>query len=75
MITPQQIHEVSFEKVRRGGYDMDAVVHWLRTTVGVPVVTGLPYGHVKTKATLPVGQTVGIATEDDMAHLVLQEHF
>ena len=25
MITPQQIHEVSFEKVRRGGYDMDAV--------------------------------------------------
>lgn len=57
------------------GYDMDAVVHWLRTTVGVPVVTGLPYGHVKTKATLPVGQTVGIATEDDMAHLVLQEHF
>lgn len=57
------------------GYDMDAVIYWLRTTVGVPVVTGLPYGHVKTKATLPVGQTVGLATEDGMAYLVLHEHF
>ncbi len=56
------------------GYNMDAVIRWLRTTVGVPVITGLPYGHVPTKATLPIGKTVGIATEDDMAYLVLQEH-
>lgn len=56
------------------GYDIDAVIHWLRATVRVPVVTGLPYGHVKTKATLPVGQKVGIATEDGMAYLVLHEH-
>ncbi len=56
------------------GYDMDAVVRWLRKTVRVPVVTGLPYGHVKVKATLPVGARVGIATEDGMAHLVLREH-
>lgn len=56
------------------GYDMDAVVRWLRKTVHVPVVTGLPYGHVKVKATLPVGARVGIATEDGMAHLVLREH-
>lgn len=57
------------------GYDLDAVIAWLRATVKVPVVTGLPYGHTKIKATLPVGQKVGIATEDGMAHLVLQEHF
>ena len=56
------------------GYDLDAVVRWLRKTVRVPVITGLPYGHVKVKATLPVGAQVGIATEDGMAHLVLQEH-
>ncbi|MBR4308639.1 MAG: DivIVA domain-containing protein [Oscillospiraceae bacterium] len=29
MITPQQIHEISFDKVRRGGYDMDAVDQFL----------------------------------------------
>ncbi|HEX7386804.1 MAG TPA: LD-carboxypeptidase [Castellaniella sp.] len=56
------------------GYDMPSVIQWLRKAVRVPVVTGLPFGHVKVKATLPVGVQVGIATEDGMAHLVLQEH-
>lgn len=57
------------------GYDLPSVVAWLRAHVKVPVVTGLPYGHVKVKATLPVGRKVGIATERGMAHLVLEEHF
>ncbi len=56
------------------GFDMASVVKWLRSTVKVPVITGLPYGHVKVKATLPVGKVVGIATEKGMAHLVLDEH-
>jgi len=56
------------------GYDLPQVVQWLRDTAKVPVVTGLPYGHVQTKATLPVGAAVGLATEDGMAYLVLQEH-
>ncbi len=56
------------------GFDMPSVVRWLREHVKVPVVTGLPYGHVKVKATLPIGRKVGIATEDGMAHLVLEEH-
>lgn len=55
-------------------YCMDTVIQWLRDTVKVPVITGLPYGHIKTKATLPVGQTVGVATEDGMAYLLLHEH-
>ena len=56
------------------GYNMDAVIAWLRASCRVPVVTGLPYGHVKLKATLPVGAQVGVATEDGMAYLLLQEH-
>lgn len=56
------------------GYDLPSVVAWLRKTVKIPVVTGLPFGHVKVKATLPIGARVGMATEDGMAHLVLQEH-
>lgn len=56
------------------GYTMDSVIAWLRSVCHVPVVTGLPYGHVKLKATLPVGAQVGIATENDMAYLVLREH-
>lgn len=56
------------------GYDMPAVVKWLRSVVKVPVITGLPYGHIRSKATLPIGQKVGIATEAGMAHLVIDEH-
>lgn len=56
------------------GYNMDSVIAWLRAACPVPVVTGLPYGHVKVKATLPVGAQVGIATEDGMAYLLLREH-
>ncbi|GAA4325558.1 LD-carboxypeptidase [Pigmentiphaga soli] len=57
-----------------GGYDMAEVVRHLRRMVRVPVVTGLPFGHVKLKATLPVGARVGIAVEDGMAHIVFEEH-
>lgn len=56
------------------GFDLPSVLEWLRKTVKVPVITGLPYGHVPVKATLPVGRKVGIATEDGMAYLVLEEH-
>lgn len=37
------------------GYDMDAVVAYLRERLPVPVVTGLPFGHCPRKLTLPVG--------------------
>ncbi|MEO6959689.1 MAG: LD-carboxypeptidase [Burkholderiaceae bacterium] len=57
------------------GFDLPSVLRWLRRTVKVPVVTGLPYGHVPVKATLPIGKKVGIATEAGMAYLVLEEHF
>lgn len=56
------------------GFDLPSVVAWLRRTVKVPVITGLPYGHVRVKATLPIGAKVGIATEPGMAHLLLREH-
>jgi muramoyltetrapeptide carboxypeptidase len=56
------------------GFDMPAVLAWLRKTVKVPVLTGLPYGHIRSKATLPVGKRVGLATEPGMVHLVLDEH-
>lgn len=56
------------------GFDLQAAIAWLRATVKVPVVLNLPYGHVPLKATLPVGKKIGIATEDEMAYLVIEEH-
>lgn len=59
---------------RDNGFDLTSVVHWLRQTVKVPVIMNLPYGHVPVKATLPIGKKVGIACEDQMAYLVIEEH-
>ncbi len=56
------------------GYDMPEVVKWLRREAKVPVICGLPYGHGNTKATLPIGRKVGVATERGLAHLVIDEH-
>ena len=39
------------------------VVAWLRQHTRVPVLTGLPFGHVPTKVALPVGAKVALAVE------------
>jgi muramoyltetrapeptide carboxypeptidase len=45
------------------GFGMPSVVQWLRQHTKVPILTGLPYGHVPTKVCLPVGATVSLNTE------------
>jgi muramoyltetrapeptide carboxypeptidase len=36
-------------------YDYDAVVSHIRGIAGIPVITGLPFGHCRDKTTLPIG--------------------
>ena len=57
-----------------GGYDLAAVVAQLRAKVGVPIYTGLPFGHVRDKLTLPVGGRASIETRDGAARLVLSDY-
>lgn len=37
------------------GYDFSAMLDYLRQTLVVPILTGLPFGHMRDKATLAVG--------------------
>lgn len=37
------------------GYDLDEMIEQVRSVVGVPVITGLPFGHIADMVTLPVG--------------------
>lgn len=60
--------------VHDNGFDFNSVIQWLRSVVGIPVVAGLPYGHGEVRATLPIGEEVGLATQNDIAYLVLKEH-
>lgn len=55
------------------GFKMQTVVDWLRTKTRVPVLTGLPFGHVATKVCLPVGRRVDLVVEDRDA-LILWGH-
>lgn len=42
------------------GFKLQSVVDWLRSQLGVPVLTGLPFGHVPTKVLLPVGRRLDL---------------
>lgn len=45
------------------GYTFKAAVSYLRSTCKVPILTGLPFGHVPTKVCLPVGRRVTLLVE------------
>ncbi|MBS1170803.1 MAG: ldcA [Burkholderiaceae bacterium] len=48
-----------FSGYRRGdndnGYDFNAMLGWLRKHLPLPIITCLPFGHIRDKVTLPVG--------------------
>ena len=56
------------------GYDLQAAIRFIKHSVGIPVITGLPFGHTPMKATLPIGAKVGVATEEGLAHIVFEEY-
>jgi muramoyltetrapeptide carboxypeptidase len=47
------------------GYDLNAMIEQVRSVIGIPVITGLQFGHIPNLVTLPVGAD---------AHLVADAH-
>jgi len=45
------------------GYDMKPAVAHLRSVTKTPILTGLPFGHVRTKVCLPVGARVNLIVD------------
>jgi len=56
------------------GYSLASVVKFLRTLSGAPVVTGLPFGHVTGKLTLPVGGRAALTVRRGRAQLALSRY-
>ncbi len=56
------------------GYDAAAMVAHARSRFGVRIYTGLPFGHVPEKLTLPVGGRCALAVRDGQARLVFSEY-
>ncbi len=53
------------------GYDFDVMLSWIRNRLPIPVITGLPFGHIKDKVTLPVGAQAHLRSKDDRVSLEL----
>jgi muramoyltetrapeptide carboxypeptidase len=51
------------------GYSMAAVVERIRAATRTPLLTGLPFGHVPTKVTLPVGAKVRLLVDRRQAYI------
>lgn len=56
------------------GYDLNAMLAHLRSVVGIPIVTGLPFGHCENKLTLPFGGLARLQTLGDQASLTLSQY-
>lgn len=52
------------------GFKLQTVINRLRSQLKLPVLTGLPFGHVPTKVLLPIGAQVDLATDGRDAFLV-----
>ncbi|WP_329956117.1 muramoyltetrapeptide carboxypeptidase [Collimonas silvisoli] len=54
------------------GYDFDAMLAYLRAHVPVPILTGLPFGHIRDKVTLPVGAQAQLRSDAHRFQLTIQ---
>ncbi len=52
------------------GFQLKTVIDRLRMQLKIPILTGLPFGHVATKVLLPLGARVDLATEGRDAFLI-----
>jgi muramoyltetrapeptide carboxypeptidase len=46
------------------GYSLKVAIEHVRSVCATPILTGLPFGHIPTKVTLPVGRRVQLVVQD-----------
>lgn len=56
------------------GYDFDTMLAYLRATLPMPVLTGLPFGHVRHRCTLPFGGTARLVSDSTGFDLTVSDY-
>lgn len=56
------------------GYDFDQMLRYLRSRFAMPILQGLPFGHMKDKLTLPVGARCVLESSDHGFNMTMQSH-
>lgn len=54
------------------GYEFEQMLGYLRSVIHVPIVTGLPFGHIKDKVSLVLGAAASLIIEDGVANLTMR---
>jgi len=54
------------------GYDFAAMLTYLRSIVSVPIVTGLPFGHIRERCSLLVGAEAELILAQQKARLIMR---
>lgn len=56
------------------GYNFDEMVAYLRANLPIPVLTGLPFGHIREKTTLAVGAKAHLVSDAKSWHLTMRDY-
>lgn len=57
------------------GYNFEQMIQFLRETVKVPIITGLPFGHIKDKASLVIGSQASLLCQRGKVRLEMHYEF
>jgi muramoyltetrapeptide carboxypeptidase len=60
--------------INDNGYDLATMIEHARAAFGIPVFTGLPFGHCRDKVTLPVGGHCELTVREGSAQLALSAY-
>lgn len=56
------------------GYDFEAMLAYLRSVLPMPVLTGLPFGHIRERCTLPFGGMAHLVSDADGFELTISDY-
>lgn len=56
------------------GYNLNTMVAWLRKRLLIPAITGLPFGYVRNKASLPIGAKARLVSRNGSVSLELSDY-
>jgi muramoyltetrapeptide carboxypeptidase len=56
------------------GYDFDAMLAYLRATLPLPVLTGLQFGHIPKRVTIPFGAQASLVSDGERFRLTMSDY-
>ena len=56
------------------GYDIDVMLAYLRSTLPLPVLTGLQFGHIPQRVTIPFGAQASLVSDGERFQLTISDY-